>query len=135
MLASTKSGSAAAREQEGDGEDSCGDAIGSPLPLQLARGATPPFFYGIVLKSSAARGLVRTTIQKRVRAAARHLAREMARSATPRRCCVIRSEPAPGRRRCHPAAETGRLVTVFLNPATGERRYVAADERRAGIQG
>jgi hypothetical protein len=26
--------------------------------------------------------------------------------------------------------ETGRLVMVFLNPATGERRYVAGDERR-----
>jgi hypothetical protein len=26
--------------------------------------------------------------------------------------------------------ETGRLVTVFLNPATGERRYVAGDESR-----
>jgi len=25
--------------------------------------------------------------------------------------------------------ETGRLVTVFFNPATGERRYVAGDER------
>ena len=24
--------------------------------------------------------------------------------------------------------ETGRLVTVFLNPATGERRYVAGEE-------
>ena len=24
--------------------------------------------------------------------------------------------------------ETGRLVTVFFNPATGERRYVADDE-------
>jgi hypothetical protein len=31
--------------------------------------------------------------------------------------------------------ETGRLVPVFLNPATGERRYVAGDERRPGIQG
>ena len=31
--------------------------------------------------------------------------------------------------------ETGRLVTVFLNPATGERRYVAGDERRPGIEG
>lgn len=31
--------------------------------------------------------------------------------------------------------ETGRLVTVFLNPATGERRYVAGDERRPGIRG
>jgi hypothetical protein len=26
--------------------------------------------------------------------------------------------------------ETGRLVTVFLNPETGERRYVTGDERR-----
>jgi hypothetical protein len=26
--------------------------------------------------------------------------------------------------------ETGRLVTVFFNPATGERRYVADDERQ-----
>ena len=26
--------------------------------------------------------------------------------------------------------ETGRLVTVFLNPETGERRYVAGDESR-----
>jgi hypothetical protein len=26
--------------------------------------------------------------------------------------------------------ETGRLVTVFFNPATGERRYVAGDEKR-----
>ena len=26
--------------------------------------------------------------------------------------------------------ETGRLVTVFFNPATGERRYVADDNRR-----
>ena len=26
--------------------------------------------------------------------------------------------------------ETGRLVTVFFNPATGERRYVAGDERQ-----
>jgi hypothetical protein len=26
--------------------------------------------------------------------------------------------------------ETGRLVTVFFNPATGERRYVAAAERQ-----
>ena len=25
--------------------------------------------------------------------------------------------------------ETGRLVIVFLNPATGERRYVAGNER------
>jgi hypothetical protein len=25
--------------------------------------------------------------------------------------------------------ETGRLVTVFFNPATGERRYVAGDEK------
>src|SRR5215469_3703882 len=133
MLASTKSGSAAAREQEGDGEDSCGDAIGSPLTASARSRRDSSILLRIVLKSSAARGLVRTTIQKRVREAARHLAREMARSATPRRCCVIRSEPAPGRRRCHPAAETGRLVTVFLNPATGERRYVAGDERRPGI--
>jgi hypothetical protein len=26
--------------------------------------------------------------------------------------------------------ETGRLVTVFFNPATGERRYVADDNRQ-----
>jgi hypothetical protein len=26
--------------------------------------------------------------------------------------------------------ETGRLVTVFFNPATGERRYVADDGRQ-----
>jgi hypothetical protein len=26
--------------------------------------------------------------------------------------------------------ESGRLVTVFFNPATGERRYVADDNRR-----
>jgi hypothetical protein len=25
--------------------------------------------------------------------------------------------------------ESGRLVTVFFNPATGERRYVAGDEK------
>jgi hypothetical protein len=30
--------------------------------------------------------------------------------------------------------ETGRLVTVFLNPATGERRYVAGDDRRPVIR-
>jgi hypothetical protein len=30
--------------------------------------------------------------------------------------------------------ETGRVVTVFRNPANGERRYVAGDERRPGIQ-
>jgi hypothetical protein len=28
--------------------------------------------------------------------------------------------------------ETGRLVTVFLKPETGERRYVAGEERRPG---
>jgi hypothetical protein len=28
--------------------------------------------------------------------------------------------------------ETGRLVTVFLNPGTGERRYVVGDERGSG---
>ena len=28
--------------------------------------------------------------------------------------------------------ETGRLVTVFLKPETGERRYVAGDERLPG---
>jgi len=27
--------------------------------------------------------------------------------------------------------ETGLLVTVFFNPATGERRYVAGDEKRS----
>jgi pimeloyl-ACP methyl ester carboxylesterase len=26
--------------------------------------------------------------------------------------------------------ESGRLVTVFFNPATGERRYIAGDEKR-----
>jgi hypothetical protein len=26
--------------------------------------------------------------------------------------------------------ESGRLVTVFFNPATGERRYVAGDRHR-----
>jgi hypothetical protein len=30
--------------------------------------------------------------------------------------------------------ETGRLVTVFLNPATGERRYVACDEMPPSIR-
>ena len=30
--------------------------------------------------------------------------------------------------------ESGRLVTVFFNPATGERRYVAGDERRRGAR-
>jgi len=30
--------------------------------------------------------------------------------------------------------ETGRLVTVFFNPATGERRYVADDNRRPAAQ-
>jgi len=30
--------------------------------------------------------------------------------------------------------ETGRLVTVFLNPATGERRYVAGDKSRPGTE-
>jgi hypothetical protein len=30
--------------------------------------------------------------------------------------------------------ETGRLVTVFLNPATGERRYVAGNESRPGTE-
>jgi hypothetical protein len=30
--------------------------------------------------------------------------------------------------------ETGRLVTVFLNPATGERRYVAGDKTRPGTE-
>jgi hypothetical protein len=27
--------------------------------------------------------------------------------------------------------ETGRLVTVFFNPASGERRYVAGDEKHS----
>jgi hypothetical protein len=30
--------------------------------------------------------------------------------------------------------ETGRLVTVFLNPETGERRYVAGNESRPGTE-
>ena len=30
--------------------------------------------------------------------------------------------------------ETGRLVTVFFNPATGERRYVADDKRQLGAR-
>ena len=30
--------------------------------------------------------------------------------------------------------ETGRLVTVFLHPETGERRYVTAGERRPGTE-
>ncbi len=30
--------------------------------------------------------------------------------------------------------ESGRLVTVFFNPATGERRYVAADDRHIAVK-
>ena len=30
--------------------------------------------------------------------------------------------------------ETGQLVTVFFNPKTGERRYVADDNRRPAAQ-
>src|SRR6516165_856741 len=62
MLASTKPGSAAARE----GEDGCGDAIGSPLTASALSRRNSSILLRIVLKSSAARGLVRTTMPRSV---------------------------------------------------------------------
>ena len=62
MLASRKPGSAAAREREGDGEDRCGDAIGSPFTASARSRRNCSILSRIVLKSSAARRLVRTTM-------------------------------------------------------------------------
>src|SRR5215467_2739966 len=62
MLASRKPGSAAAREPEGDGEDGWGDAIGSPFTASARSRRNCSILSRIVLKSSAARRLVRTTM-------------------------------------------------------------------------
>src|SRR5215472_4925852 len=63
MLASRKPGSAAAREPEGDGEDGWGDAIGSPFTASARSRRNCSILSRIVLKSSAARRLVRTTMR------------------------------------------------------------------------
>src|SRR5215470_1615911 len=62
MLASRKPGSAAARAPEGDGEDGWGDAIGSPFTASARSRRNCSILSRIVLKSSAARRLVRTTM-------------------------------------------------------------------------